>query len=237
MNSDPKHLDRRMTKHCSGGYRRGQAPAAPAGPSDNRARGERLAARRRPYPPMIFREWSADVPQRLEGSLAVKPGGRDEPGDGCSRDVLDQRTAGADQLRRPSAREAEKFAFAGGHESGTQPIRGAGVLGGVAMKIAVDEHLDAGLGPAAQTRCKRGAGDNRRVSPVVRDDEHCQALADMGPKKLEEAVDLAFETRRDIVDRREQKALAVHWKSVLAPFRTGVVDPGLTKLHLNFTGW
>ena len=74
----------------------------------------------------------------------------------------------------------------------------------VAMEEAVEEYLEAVLRPAAETSRERGPGNDGRVAPVVRDHQHGQPIAYMGPKQVDQPINLAFEARRDIVDRAKQ---------------------------------
>ena len=75
------------------------------------------------------------------------------------------------------------------------------------MEIAVEENFDAGIGPVAKPARKRRAGYDRRLAPVVRDDQHGEPLADVGREQVEKLVDLAFEAWRYVVNRCKQQAL------------------------------
>jgi hypothetical protein len=70
----------------------------------------------------------------------------------------------------------------------------------IAMIETVQEHLDTRVGPAPQTPGESRTGNDWRISPVVWNDQHCDTIADVRPKEIQQLVDLALETRRDVVN-------------------------------------
>ena len=157
---------------------------------------------------MIFRDRHGRFGQSLERAAAVEPGGSDEAVERPPDHVFDQRASFADAVGGVTARQTKKFAFPGGHQACLQPTGGAPMTCVVAVEVAVQEHLDATVSPAAQPRGEGGARDDRRVTPMVRHNQHCEPLADMRLNKRQQLVDLAFETRRYIVDGGQQQAAA-----------------------------
>ena len=151
---------------------------------------------------MILRQREAGILQRRARALRIQPGRRDEAGGGAAGDVLDQRLAAAHADQRLGMAEAQKLAFARGHVLRLQRGGGAGMGAVVAVRPAVDEHLDALVRPATQAR--REGWRDRRARPMVRHHQHREAPADMGGEMVEQAVDLALEAGRDVVDRGEQ---------------------------------
>src|SRR5690242_18080720 len=105
----------------------------------------------------------------------------------------------------------------------------------VAVSEAVQQHLDALIGPAAQPSGERRARNDRRIPPVIGNHQHRQALADMWPEQIDQAVDLAFEARRNVVNRREQQALRGGGHMRLSVLAEPPTPAPLTKLHLKFS--
>ena len=77
----------------------------------------------------------------------------------------------------------------------------------VTVEMAVEENLDPALCPTAQSRGEWRTGNDRRVAPMVGDDQHRQSLADVRCEQAQKRVDLAFEARRHVVNRSEHKRL------------------------------
>ena len=143
------------------------------------------------------------MPERFASAVPVKPGRGDEAVDRPADDLFEKLLPFGDASGGLSARQAQELAFARGHELGAYPVCGAGMLGFVPMGEPMKEYLDALIGPAAQARGEGRAGDDRGIAPVVRNDQHRQALTDMWPQQIDQPVDLAFEARRHVVDRRK----------------------------------
>ena len=74
------------------------------------------------------------------------------------------------------------------------------------MEKAVEEKLEAGIRPRAQPAGEGRAGADRSLAPIVRHDEQGEPPADVRPEPRDQPVDLAFEARRDVVDRGEEAA-------------------------------
>ena len=159
------------------------------------------------------RKWSSAsakpaVGHRLQGTGAVEPGRRDEARDRRADHVFDELAPIGDALRGFRAGESHKLAFIGGHEASLEAVRAADVAGIVAVEVAVEEHLDAPVGPAPEPGCKRRARHERSVAPMIGNDQHRQALADMRVEQLRQPVYFAFEARRNVVDGRQKQASA-----------------------------
>jgi hypothetical protein len=97
----------------------------------------------------------------------------------------------------------------------------------------VQEHLDAHVGPLAQPPLKRGIAGERRAAPVIGDDQHGKvAGAQMARQPLGQGIDLALETRADIMDRGQQPLArrirggrCCHAGNARDPFRGGAKAP------------
>jgi hypothetical protein len=64
----------------------------------------------------------------------------------------------------------------------------------------VKEDFNSSIRPAAQT-CREGrTGHDRSIAPMVWDDQHRDPIADERCKQIDEAIDLALEARRDIMN-------------------------------------
>ena len=156
------------------------------------------------------RKWSSAIGiaqsrERLERALAVEPGGRDEAGDRPAGDVFDQRPAAPIRAARFGSGQAEEFAFAGGHESGAQPVGGARVPRVVAMEIAVEEHLEPASAQARRRRAKGEPGTIGASPQWFGTTSIAMRSPTCGRKQVEQPVDLALEARRDVVDRGEHR--------------------------------
>ena len=164
---------------------------------------------------MVFRDGYVAFSERRERALTVEPGGRDKAVDGAADDVLEQQPAFDDSRARLVAREAQEFAFARRHEPRANPVGAPHVPSLIPMEEAVKEDFRPGFGPAAQARGEGRAGNNWRIAPMVRNDEHRHAIADMRAEHVEQPVDLAFEARRYVVDRRKQESGGGggHWRA------------------------
>jgi hypothetical protein len=66
----------------------------------------------------------------------------------------------------------------------------------------VQEHFDAGIGPLSKAARKGRPRDDRGFVPMIGHHQHGKPLADARRQQIEKAVDLAFEARRNVVDRR-----------------------------------
>ena len=140
-------------------------------------------------------------------SLAVKPGGGDKAVDRAAYHVFDEVPPSSDPGLGFAPREAQKLALARSHEARLHPVAGAGILSLVAMGEAMEEHLDPLLRPAPQPRGESRARNDRSIAPMVRNDQHGEALANVRREQVHQSVDLAIEARRNVVNRREQQAL------------------------------
>jgi len=76
----------------------------------------------------------------------------------------------------------------------------------VTVSEPVKENLDPLLLPAPQLGCKRRAWNDRRTSPMVWNNKHCKAAADVGEKQAYQPIYLTFEARRDVVNGSEQES-------------------------------
>jgi hypothetical protein len=52
----------------------------------------------------------------------------------------------------------------------------------------------------AKARREWRAGNDRRIAPMVRHDEHRQSFANVGAKKVNQTVHLAFKTWRNVMN-------------------------------------
>ena len=96
----------------------------------------------------------------------------------AGRPIASSTTARASFMRRsasPRPRRAE-LAFAGGHMPGAESLGRR-----IAMRPAMDEHLDAGLGPGPQLAAGKRIARDRRLAPMIGNDEHGEA-ARAGPR-------------------------------------------------------
>ena len=202
VDADPEHLQRRMTKRCGCNERGGEAHSRPACPSDHRPARELLPAGRRPDTKMIFGDRDCCGLQRFQRAAAVEPGRRNKTVDRPSGDVLNQGPPGRNPLGSFIVRQAQELAFARSHEARSKAIGLSIVPGKVAMIIAMQEDLDAGLCPATKARRERRTGNDRRIAPMVGNDQHCHSIADMFTKYIDKLVYFGFEARRNVMDRR-----------------------------------
>ena len=151
---------------------------------------------------MILGKRESGIGERRPRAIGIEPGGGDEARRRAPGDILDQCLATPHPPQRLGMGQAQEFAFAGGHVLRLEPGGGAGVPTVVAMRPAVDEHLDPLVRPAAQP--PREGGGDRRAAPVIGHDQHRQPPPDVRREMVEQAVDLALEAGRDVVDRGEQ---------------------------------
>jgi hypothetical protein len=138
--------------------------------------------------------------ERSAGAFAVKPCGSNKAVDAPPDHIFDQRSSLGYPAGRILKREPEELAFSCSHEPGAQPVRLGLVTRLIAVKIAVKEDLDAGIGPGAKSRRERRTRDDRSPAPMVGYDQHREPIADERCKQIDELIDLALEARRDIVD-------------------------------------
>ena len=83
----------------------------------------------------------------------------------------------------------------------------AALAGVVAVAPAVQEHLHARVGPAAQlARIGRAVRERRLVLEIGHDEHGHARAAEQAAQAGEQHVDLCFEQRADIMDGREQAA-------------------------------
>jgi len=164
---------------------------------------------------VVFGDRNPAIAKRLDGTFAVEPGRRDEAVDAPADDVFKQCTPFDDAGGSIFARQAEEFAFSRGHIFCAKSVRCGAMPRLVAMEIAVQENFRSRLGPAAKPFGEGGSGNDRSVAPMVGNDEHRHAVADVRPKEVEQPVDLTFEARRDVVDRRKQEAFGAYGHGAL----------------------
>jgi len=204
VNADPQHRRRQAPERGGGGEGRRKPGAGPAGPGDDRSAHQLAPLGWRPHAPMIFGEGHGTLFESLDSSSPVQPGGSDEAIDIAAENAGDQAPARMDALDRRSAGQAKELAFAGSQETRPDLIRHACVACFVAVEMAVQKHLDALVGPAPKPTGEGRSGNDRRVAPMVRNDQHRQPLADVGGEQIEQPVDLGLEAGRDVVDRHKQ---------------------------------
>lgn len=148
---------------------------------------------------MIFRQRDRRVTKGVPRSLSIEPRRSNEPGNRAADRVLDKIASFGNSPCRLRARQAEKFAFAGGHEAGPDPI-GAGVIFLVPMVIAMKEHFDAMIGPVPKALCKGGTGYDRRIAPMIWNDQHRDLRTDMFSKHIDKCFYFGFEARRNVMN-------------------------------------
>ena len=175
------------------------------------------AGRRRPHAQMIFGDRNRAIRQRLERAGAVEPGRRDEARDRPADDVLDQRAAvGDSRFACVRSGQAEEFAFAGGHAAARASGRAARRMPHlVAMKEAVEEHLDARVGPAR-------AAARRRASPgrsAHRPNDWARPASRGGRRRAAASRSISRSTSlskrgRHVVDRGEEQSVRRHSRRI-----------------------
>jgi hypothetical protein len=144
---------------------------------------------------MVLGEWDSRVSQGLSRAISVKPCRSNEPVYPASDHALNQDSACRDPLSRLISRETQELAFPRGHETSPEPVGARFVTSLVAVIIAVEEHLDAGVGPASKSRREGRTWHNWRVAPMVWNDQHCQAAPDMFAEHIDKLIDFGFEAR------------------------------------------
>jgi hypothetical protein len=144
---------------------------------------------------MVLGQRDSRVSQGLSRAISVKPCRRDEPVYPASDHILDQDSAGRDPLSRLIPRKTQELAFPRGHETSPEPVGARFVASLVAMMKAVEEHLDAGVGPVSKPRREGRTGDNWRIAPMVWNDQHRQTETDMFAEHIDKLIDFGFEAR------------------------------------------
>ena len=139
--------------------------------------------------------------KRSARALAIKPCRGNETVDAPADHIFDQRSSLSYAAGRIFKREAEELAFSCSHQPCPEAVGLPLVSGLVAVKIAVEEDFNSGIGPGAKPRRERRTRDDRGGAPMVGHDQHREAIADERCKQIDELIDLALETRRDIMDR------------------------------------
>ena len=152
---------------------------------------------------MVFRQWDRGVSKSVPCPLSIKPGRSDEPGNRAADSVFDNIASFGNSACGLRAGQAEKFAFSGGHEAGTEPIGSGLVIPVVAMVIAVKEHFDAMIGPVPEALCKCRTRNDWRIAPVIWNDQHRNLRTDVFSKHIDKRPYLGFEARRDVMNRRK----------------------------------
>src|SRR6185369_4259959 len=101
----------------------------------------------RPHPQMVLGKRDSSLLQRLACAVTVEPGWGDEAVDGPTDYTFNERATVVDPRRRFRTRQAEELALASGHETRPDAIGRARILRVVAVREAVQEHLDTLLSP------------------------------------------------------------------------------------------
>lgn len=184
MDADAQNLQRGSAKCCRGRERRSETKAGPACPSDHRATRKFRAGSWRPDAEMIFRDRHRAIAKCLDGALSVEPGRGDEAVNPTADNVLEQRTPFGNSSRGVFAGQTEEFTLPGCHELCAEPISRSAVLRLVAMEIAVKEDLRPAIGPGAQPFGEGRSRNDWSIAPVVGDDQHGHAIADMRAEQV-----------------------------------------------------
>ena len=154
---------------------------------------------------MIFGQSKAVIRQRCQRTLAIEPGRGDKPGSAAPDHIFDQLAAIGHSAACLFAAQPQKLALARGHVFGLER-GGAGMVGQIFVKPAMDKHFDALVGPIAQAALERRIGGQRRLTPMVRHYQHRELRpAQYTAELLGQLINLAFKTRANIVDRGEQE--------------------------------
>ncbi len=159
---------------------------------------------------MIFSQRHAGIGQRSNCGGAVQPRRCDETRDRLPRYILKQCSTAANAFIRLRPIKTQKFALAGCHKGRARSVPDGSVRGFISMIEAVQEDFETGAGPAAQLRGKRRPGNDRRLLPMVRNDEQGQTASDVRLKHVKQAIDFALKARCNVVDRRKKAAFGGH---------------------------
>ena len=224
MDADPQDLQRNAPKRCGAGQRRGKAKPGPACPGDDRAARELFSGRRRPDPEMVLGERHCAVFERFDRALAVEPGWSDETVDTPADHAFDEGSSIGDPMRRMVAGKTEELAFARCRIARPNPFAETMMLRFVAMKIAVEEDFQPFVRPSAEARREGRAGNDRRIAPMIGHDEQRQPRSDVSAEEVAQAIDFALESRRDVMDRRQEEAIARHSSECGAATTAAPVD-------------
>ena len=139
------------------------------------------------------------------GAFAIEPGRRDEACHRAADHVFHQRTPVAHARQSLGMGEVEELALAGGHVLALDRGKALGRRGLVLVAPAMEEHLDALIRPAAQACGKGRVARDGRAAPMIGDHQHGEiGRADMPRQPFGEGIDLAFEPRRNVVDRYDE---------------------------------
>jgi len=193
-----------------------------------------LASRWRPYSEVVLGDGNRTVAQRFHCAWPVQPRRSNEAGDRASGDVLEQASALTDPGGRGGSIKPKELAFARGHEARPQTIAGAGVSDLVAVEESMEEDFESNFRPPPQARGEGRAGSDRRIAPMVRHHQHRDAIADVTAQQIGEPVRFALEAWRDVVDRRQQKAVSGGGHSAPIWATAALFASPLTNLHLRF---
>ena len=164
---------------------------------------------------MILRDRDLAFGQGFHCASAVKPCGRNEPRDRKAGHVLEKRLAGSNSRLCLISRQAQELTFAGRHPPRAQPVGDAVMPRKIAMIETVKKDFEPGFGPSAQPARKRRPRKDRRLVPMVWNDQESDAIAHVGRQKIDKPFDLALEPWRDVVDRCEE-APSGHQPSTVA---------------------
>ena len=164
---------------------------------------------------MILRDRDFAFGQGLHRASAVKPCGRNEPRDRKAGHVFEKRPAGLNSRFCLISRQAQELTFAGRHPLRAQPVGNAVMPRKVAMIETVKKDFEPGFGPSAQPARERRPRKDRRLVPMIWNDQESDAIAYLRRQKVDKPFDLALEPRRDVVDRCEE-APSGHQPSTVA---------------------
>lgn len=153
---------------------------------------------------MILRDRDLAFDQRLHCASAVKPSRSDESGDRKAGHALEKRPAGLNSRLCLTFRQAQELTLAGRHPPRAQPVGDEVMPRKVAMIETVKKDFEPGFGPSAQPARERRPRKDRRLVPMVWNDQESDAIAYLRRQKVDKPFDLALEQRRDVVDRCEE---------------------------------
>ena len=134
---------------------------------------------------MILRDRDLAFGQGFNSSRAVKPGGGDESCDRTAGHVLKKRLAGLNSRLGLVFRQAKELALSGRHPLRAQPVGNSVMLRKVTMIETVEEDFEPGFRPSAQPAGKRRPGYDRRLIPMIWNDEERDAIAYVRRQKVD----------------------------------------------------
>lgn len=183
---------------------------------------------------MIFSERYCRIGDGGHCAGSVKPRGSDKAIDRTTDDVLDEGSPFRDSESRFLSRQPEELAFVRRHHSSAKPVPAFCMRAEVAVIIAVKENLEPAFRPLAEPRCEGRAADDRGVPPMIWNDEHRHAVANVRAKYFDELIHFALETRRHVVNGSKEDTRPWHCNAIC--FLGSRFASPLKKLHLKFSG-